>query len=83
MIRTLAERVGDPPKEGLDVQQSDYVMAWSGSGRPATRKGPKVWLRKVFRLLPMTTQSRLEDILTRNTLSNPQAMRRWRGSIAE
>jgi len=83
MIRTLAERIGAEPAAGLDVQQSDYVMAWSGSGRPATRKGPKAWLRKVFRLLPMTTQSRLADILTRNRLSNPQAMRRWRGSIAE
>jgi hypothetical protein len=83
MIRTLAERIAVQPVAGLDVQQSDYVMAWSGSGRPATRKGPKAWLRKIFHLLPMTTQSRLADILTRNTLSNPQAMRRWRGLIAE
>lgn len=83
MIRTLAERIGAEPPAGLDVQQSDYVMAWSGSVRSGIRKGPKAWLRKIFRLLPMTTQSRLADILTRNTLSNPQAMRRWRGSIAE
>jgi SAM-dependent methyltransferase len=81
MIRTLAERIGDEPVAGLDVQQSDYVMAWSGSGQPASRKGPKAWLRKIFRLLPMTTQSRLADILMRNTLSNPHAMRRWRGDI--
>ncbi len=83
MIRTLAERIEAEPAAGLDVQQSDYVMAWSGSGRPNIRKGPKAWLRKAFGLLPMTTQSRLADILTRNTLSNPQAMRRWRSSIAE
>lgn len=82
-INTLAERIGQDLAADLDVQQSDYVMAWSGSGRPAIRKGPKAWLHKVFRLLPMTTQSRLADILTRNTLSNPQAMRRWRGPIAQ
>jgi len=83
MIRTLAERIGDKPMADLDVQQSDYVMAWSGSRQPASRKDPRAWLRKIFHLLPMTTQSRLVDILMRNTLSNPQAMRYWRGSIGD
>lgn len=77
MIRTLAERVGEVPMGGLDVQQSDYVMAWSGSGRQIVRNGATAWLRKVFRLLPMTVQSRLADQISRNSLGNHEAMRKW------
>lgn len=83
IIRTLAERIGAEPAGGLNVQQSDYVRAWSASVLPTTRKARKAWLRKIFGLLPMTTQSRLADFLARNTLSNRQAMQRWRGLIAE
>ena len=81
MIRTLAERIGDVPAAGLNVQQSDYVMAWSNSRRQVPRKGPTAWLRKVFHLLPMTTQSRVVDRISRNSLSDMRAMRRWWGDL--
>lgn len=79
MIRTMAERIGPEPAAGLDVQQSDYVMAWSGPERPANRQGRKALLRKVFHLLPMTTQSRLTDFFSRSRLGNRQAMEKWNG----
>lgn len=81
VIRTLAERVGDPPPGGLDVQQSDYVVAWNNSSRPLAQIGFKAGLRKVFHRLPRTLQSRISDLVTRNTLGNPRTMRRWRGTI--
>ena len=91
IIRILAERVGDPPPDGLDVQQSDYVIAWSNSSsaKPKsgpkaamrTKGGPKAAMRKVFHRLPRTWQSRISDIVTRNTLGNARTMRRWRGTI--
>ena len=79
-IRTLAERVGAPPSGGLDVQQSDYVMAWSELTGRKPQNGPMATLRKVFKRLPRTLQSRISDIVTRNTLRNRRAMRRWRGA---
>jgi hypothetical protein len=82
MIRTLAERTGLSPQGSLDVQQSDYVKAWSGPARQAARKGPKALLRKVFHRLPRTWQSRIADVMSRNSLANPQAMTRWRGPIS-
>lgn len=82
MIRTLAKRVGDPPQDGLDVQQSDYVMAWSGSAATGPQNAFKAAALKVFHRLPRALQSRLYDIKQRNTLGNPRAMRRWRGTIA-
>lgn len=81
VIRTLAERIATEPVDDLDVQQSDYVRAWSGLERETARRGAKAWLRRIFGLLPLTTQSRIGDILKRNTLSNPKAMQRWRGEI--
>ena len=82
MIRTLAKRVADPPQDRLDVQQSDYVTAWSDSTRARPQGAFKAALLKVFHQLPRTLQSRLYDIKQRNTLGNPRAMRRWRGTIA-
>ena len=81
MIRVLSERIGDDFNTDLDAQQSDYVMAWSGSGRPSTRRGPRAWLRRVFDLLPMTTQSRLADVVSRNSLANRRAMQKWIGPL--
>jgi hypothetical protein len=83
MIRTLAERVGHVSVSDLDVQQSDYAVTWSKSRKPSSRSGVNAWLRKIFHLLPRTTQSRLADVVMRNTLSNPQAMRRWRRPISD
>ena len=81
MIRTLAERVGDPPPDGLDVQQSDYILAWSGATKAKPRSGFKAALRKVFHRLPRTLQSQISDLVSRNTLRNPRAMKRWRGIV--
>lgn len=81
MIRTLAKRVGDPPQDGLDVQQSDYVMAWSGSAAAGPQNAFKAAALKVFHKLPRALQSRIYDIKQRNTLGNPRTMRRWRGTI--
>lgn len=81
MIRTLAERVGEPPQGGLDVQQSDYVMAWSGTTGANSRRRLEAALRKVFHRLPRTLQSRISDIVSRNTLNNPCAMKRWQGTV--
>lgn len=81
MIRTLAKRVGDPPQDGLDVQQSDYVTAWSDSAAASPQSAFKAALLKVFHKLPRALQSRIYDIKQRNTLGNPYAMRRWRGAI--
>lgn len=81
VIRTLAERVGNPPSSGLNVQQSDYVTAWNSSAKAKPQSGPKAALRKIFHRLPRTLQSQISDIVTRNTLGNPRTMRRWRGTI--
>ena len=80
-IRTLAERVGDLPKGGLDVQQSDYVIAWKSSSTAKPKSGLKAALRKLFHRLPRTLQSRISDIITRNMLGNSRRMQRWRGTI--
>lgn len=81
MIRTLAQRVGNPPLSGLDVQQSDYVMAWTGTVKPARTSGAKAVLRNFFHRLPRTVKSRITDILSRTTLSNPRAMKPWKGEL--
>ena len=81
IIRTLAERVGNPTSSGLDVQQSDYIAAWNSSPKAKPKSGPKAALRKIFHRLPRTLQSRISDIVTRNTLGNPRTMHRWRGTI--
>lgn len=83
LIRTLAERIGAEPATELDVQQSDYVTVWAGSSPQSAGIGLKALLSKAFELLQRVAQSRLADILMRSTLSNPQAMQRWRGRIAE
>lgn len=82
VIRTLAELTGEVPETGFDVQQSDYVMAWSEARSRGVRRGPKAWLRLLFDRLPMTTQVGVVEFLARNTLSNAQAMRRWRGAVS-
>jgi len=81
VTRTLAERVGDQPPGGLDVQQSDYLMAWTKSPSPKPQSGPKAALRKVFHRLPRTLKSRISDIVTRPKLGNARTMRRWQGEI--
>jgi hypothetical protein len=81
MIRTLAERIGPDPADDLDVQQSDYVMAWSNVARPTPKKGLKAALKKTFHRLPRVLQSRIYDIVSRYTLSNSLAMTRWRGTL--
>ena len=80
-IRTLAERVGDQPSSGLNVQQSDYVTAWNSSPKAKPQGGPKAALRKIFHQLPRTLQSRISDILTRPKLGNARTMPRWQGKI--
>ena len=80
-IRTLAERVGDQPSSGLNVQQSDYVTAWNSSPKAKPQGGPKAALRKIFHQLPRTLQSRISDILTRPKLGNARTMPRWQGEI--
>ena len=81
MIRTLAERVGDTPQGGLDVQQSDYVIVWSDAAGAKPKSSLKTTLLKIFHRLPRTLQARIYDINKRNTLGNPRTMRRWRGAI--
>jgi hypothetical protein len=82
MIRALAEKISDLPGTGLRVQQSDYVVAWSGVVLPKSQKTFKTVLRAVFHMLPMTMQSRMKDIVSRPTLYNGKVMRRWRGPLS-
>ena len=81
VIRALAEKVADQPTEGLTVQQSDYVAAWSGAKPARSRNGAKAALRAVFDRLPWPLQSHVMDVVSRNSLHNPAAMKRWRGQL--
>jgi hypothetical protein len=81
MIRVLSERVGDDFLASLQVQQSDYVIAWSGSDSAATRSDLKIWLHRIFDLLPISTQSRLVDVINQSSLGNRRAMQKWIGAI--
>jgi hypothetical protein len=80
MIRTLVERIGDPPTVPA-ARQSDYVVAWTGSAKPRPRSRGRAGLRKLFDRLPLTLQSRITDYLSNATFGNGAAMQRWQGRL--
>ena len=57
------------------VRRGGYILSAS------PQSAFKATLLEVFHKLPRALQSRIYDIKQRNTLGNPRAMRRWRGTI--
>lgn len=80
MIRTLAERTGNPLALPM-AQQSDYVAAWSDSATPRPRSRLRSELRKIFDRLPLRMQARITDYLSHPNFGNREAMQRWRGRL--